>query len=518
MLLAIDGRWPLPEASMRGLLRDAGWPDAAGSAWFGSGVAQAARGPVAVDFASLDAGAARLADPSGALDPPAPGEVALNASWARAHGLVVGDAVTLRAATFPKPLVSSAFEMERIRTCDRTPTARVCFLPTQDNLTVLRVVVDPDAQDLAFIPEGAELGPGGLPAWWNGSLLGPVGERLDFRATLDGQARPTIAEWPGNVTPGEWQVRFRLESNRHEIDGGAAGIVRVREPGYTWFDDRLIGDPDGANQTRTLLSWGSQAEVPLRVARLVERGIPSAQALVSPRDARLLVGARAGEATGLVVNASRDALPALSDARNRSADGIAFSLRARPLSAAAADPAPQGGAILFRAPLDVDVATLPTVEGAAPPFLAAEMQMPVGEVATAESRPVPGLRVLAFAGPGDAPFAMTPGGRWTTGAVALENVTRSRTLVLSTPDWAPGGMLTTRLVFGDARAGRVVVAVESVQGGPAGVAWASASLVAGAGKPLGALVVLPLAPGADAATVAARAQAAWAPFGLAVEE
>ncbi len=517
MLLAVDGRWPLPEASMRGLLADAQGPSAAGAAWFGGGVATAHGEPFALDFASLDLGAARALDATGALDPPAPGEIALNGTWARANGLAAGDALALRASTFPKPLVTAGYEMERIRPCDRTPTATVCFLPPEGGQLAIRLAVPPDSQDLAFIPEGAELGPGGLPAWWNGSFESPSGERTPWNATLDELARPTLATVDGPIAPGAWTIRFRLESNKTTLNGAAAGIVRVREPGYTWFDDRLVVEPDGPAQTRELLSWGRDEQATLRVSRLVERAIPAGVALLTPADAQRLTGARADEASGLVVVASPALLPALSDARNRSADAVALGLRARP-APQGPGPAPAAkGALLFRAPLDVDVAKLPPVPGLAAPSLAAMLETPVGEIAAAESRPVPGLRLLAFGGPGDPPWSMPPGGRWPSAQAALDNVTRSRTLVLSTPDWAPGTLLTTRLVLGDDRVGRVAVAVESVEGGPADVAWSSASLVAGAGKPLGAVVVAPLAPGADARAAAAQAQQAWGPLGLALD-
>jgi hypothetical protein len=516
-LVGLDGRWPVPKASLTGLLTDASWPRPAGAALFGGGVATMGGRSAALDFAALDEGAARAVDPNGTLDPPAPGEVALEEGWAREHGLGVGDALRLRVSAFPRPLVTAAYEMERIRACGKLD-APICFAPGASNQTTLRIAVPPDSRDLGLLPEGVELGPNALPAWWNGTIDGPGGEHLDFHAALDAQGHVTPGQIAGPVAPGNWTVAFRLESARAAINGGAAGIVRLREPGYGWFDDRLAADPEGANQTRTLLSWGEDHALDLRVARLVDRPIPAAEALLSPADARALLGARPGEATALVVNASITGLAALSDARNATSDAAAAATRARPLPDGPGPADPQGGALLFRAPLDVDLAGLPRVAGAGTPSLAVALETPVGENASVEGRGIPALRVLAFGGPGAPPFRMPADARWPTTQAALENVTRSRTLVLATPDWSPGGIQASRLVLGDSRVGRVTVAVTSVEGGPAAVAWASPSLIAGAGKPLGAVVLLPLLPGADAGEVAARAQAAWGARGLAIDE
>lgn len=514
-LLALDGRWPLPVAAMQGLLADASWRAAAGAAWFGRGVATWGDKSATVDFAALEPGAAALLDATGALAAPAPGEVVLNGSWARANGLAAGDALALRATAFPKPLVAAAYEMERVRTCEQTPQAKLCFEPTDPGFVALRLRVGADAQDLAFVPEGAELGPGGLPAWWNGSLEGPEGTHVTFHAALDEQGRALPATVEGPVAPGNWTVRFRLESHRHDLDGAAAGIVRVREPGYGWFDDRLVGEPDPAAQAREALGWGRDERAALRVARLAERAIPGGDALLSPADAARLVGAREDEATGLVVDGAQQDLRALSSARNATDDAAQILLRARPVPWGGAGAPTGGDALLFLAPVDVDVAALPRIDGALAPRLVEVLDAPVGERGALEGKPVDGLRLVAFAGPGAPPWRMPEGGRWTNATAALENLTRSRTLVIGGDDWAPGALVTNRLALGDDRLGRIAVVVEGVGGGPARVGWASPSLVAGAGKPTGAGVVLPLAPGADAADVLARARAAWGPLGLA---
>jgi hypothetical protein len=172
---------------------------------------------------------------------------------------------------------------------------------------------------------------------------------------------------------------------------------------------------------------------------------------------------------------------------------------------------------VLRAPPDLDPASLPAIEGAGgPPVKALALHPPLGlNVAVDGKNLTRQVRLLAPAGP--APWTLPAGARWATPAEALENLSRSRTLILGSDDVAPPGIQVARLVMGEERAGRVGVLVGTVAGGPGGTFWASVALLAGAGEPAGARVVLPLAQGADPEQVAARVRQAWGPMGLALE-
>ena len=517
MLLALDGRWDVPREAAEGLLQRADVGPVAGVAWFGTGILRRGEESLPYDHAALDAGA--LAAVGADFAPPEEGTLVASRAYADAHGLAAGDEVTLQAWRWPVPLVATAFEMDRTRACDPEAPAKLCFAEQQaEGITELHLRVAGGAQDLSFLPDLAELGTSGVPAWWNGTFRSPSNETFPFQARVDRLGAPTPALREGPLDPGTWIIRYTLDTAKGRAPAGLAGIVRLREPGYQWFDDRIQAQDDPAAQAEGVLRRAVEGNVTLRVARVeaFPRNLSAFDLLLAPADARALRAADEERVGGLVVVAGRDAAARIEAAREGVLDPALLALQLRPF-APALPRAPTGDALVFRAPPDVDAAALPPVEGAGgPPAKALALEPPVLLPVSANGTELPvRVRLLAPAGP--PPWTMPPGARWASAAEAMENLSRSRTLVLASGDLAPQGALVQRLVLGDEVMGRVAVLVGTVQGGPAGTLWASAALVAGAGEPAGARIVLPLAPGADADAVAQRARAAWGPLGLALE-
>lgn len=520
-LLALDGRWDFPRDRAEALLADAGVGPVLGGAWFGVGILHAAQGPLAADHAALDEAALAALAPG--VPAPIPGGVVVSADYAARHGLAPGERVELRAWRWPAPLVATSFEMERVRPCDPEAPARLCASSSLDpTQTQLRLRVDEGSRDLAFLPDMAELGAGGAPAWWNGTFASPQGAETPFQAHVDARGAPSSGEREGPLEPGTWTIRYHLETLRlGRAPAGLAGIVRLREPGYHWFDDRLQRIEDPERQAESVLAAATAANVTLTVQEVAP--LPPILAgfdlLLHPLDARALEGVGPARVGAVLVNATPGDAARVALARENATDHVTLALQFRPF-APAPPLAAQDRVLLFRAPPDVDVAALPAVEGAGTPTKALALLPGVATPVALDGRNLTqGVLLLAHAGPEPRPppWTMPPGGRWATAGQALENLTRSRTLVLASDDLAPRDVAVARLVMGDEVTGRVSVVVGVVDGGPRGVLWASPPLAAGAGEPAGARVLLPVEPGADPAEVLARAAQAWAPLGLAPE-
>lgn len=516
-LLALDGRRDYDRARGEALLAKAGLGPVQGAAWFGGGILHAPD-PLAADYAALEPAALAWLAPG--VPQPAPGAVVVSAPYAERHGLEPGERVELRAWRWPPPLVATSFEMERTRPCDPDRPARLCFSATLDDTeTELHLAVDEGSQDLAFLPDMAELG-GAAPAWWNGTFTGPRGEESPFQALVDAQGNPSSGERNGTMDAGTWVIRYHLETLRGRMPAGLAGIVRLREPGYHWFDDRLQGHDTPEAQARAVLATAEPVRLDLVVHAAAElpRALSGFDLLLAPEDAQRLEGRGAHRVGALLLNATPDQGALLQPHREVAPDLTTIALDLRALAPPPPAPEPTR-AILFRAPPDVDAAALPPVEGAAAPRLALALRPGVGANVSIDGRNLTtGAIILAPAGPAGTPppWTMPTPARWATPREALENLSRSRTLLLASDDLATRDVAVARLLIGTEGAGRVAVVVGVVEGGPHGVLWASAPLAVGAGEPE-ARVVLPLAPGADPATVAERARAAWAPYGVAPE-
>jgi hypothetical protein len=437
-------------------------------------------------------------------------------AFAEREGIATGGALALAADAWPAPYVATYFEMERTAGCDRRPDAKLCFLPSlEDGVARLRLRADEGARDAAFLPDLVELGPQGRPAWWNGSFVSPSGGSRPFlaHAGLAGELLP--AEWPGPMEAGEWTISFRLEANGRLAPAGAAGIVRVREPGYLWFDDRLQEVADAAGQARGVLGNATPHSVNVRVARVVDALPTGADALLALEDARSLAGA--GGPTALLANLT--ATQARAIGALHASDGVSSALRPRalPLPNESASEKASANALLFAAPADLDLASLPAIEGGLAPSLALAGRAAVGEPFELDARRAsPDTLLLAHA-EGPVPWGLPAGSRWTQTGDALENLSRSRTLALASSDILAAAIATMRVEMGDGNTTRSMVAIGGVTGGPERALWTSAALVAGAGHPVSARVVLPLAPGADREAVAQRVLAAWGPLGLALD-
>ena len=511
-LLALDGRWSFPEEKGAALLARVGAPPPVGALV----VTEARAARAVADVVGVDAEAAAAL---GVGSPPASGEALVARAFAERERVGTGATLALVADAWPAPYVATYFEMERTPPCERRPEAKLCFLPQLEPGTArLRLRADEGARDAAFLPDLVELGPQGRPAWWNGSFTSPSGATTPFlaHASLSGELVP--AERPGPMEAGPWTIDFRLETNGRLAAAGAAGIVRVREPGYLWFDDRLQEVADPRAQARAVLANATTARLDVRVARVVDALPLDADVLLAGGDARALAGAKGP--TALLANLTATQERALGSLH--ASDGVTTALRARALPGAA-PPGPialGGQALLFAAPPGLDPATLPAVEGALAPSLALAMRAPVGEPIQLEGNATGGDALLLAHASGPVAWTLPAGARWVRTEDALENLSRSRTLGLASPDLVAAPIATVRVDMGEGNTTRSMVIIGGVVGGPARVVWTSAALVAGAGHPVGARIVLPLAESVDAAgagAVAERALALWAGHGVVLD-
>lgn len=501
-ILALDGRWAFDTARVDALLARAGVPAPEGALVFGE--ARASR--VVADFAGIDERAAATLG----VGAPSPGEAFVSSSFATREGIAPGATLELRSHAAEDPYVATYFEMERTPFCDRRPDAKLCFLPPgESGLARLRLRVDPGARDAAFLPDLVELGPGARPAWWNGTFEGPRGERTEFSAHAPLAGNLSFAEFPGEMSAGDWTVSFRLETRLGLAAAGAAGIVRVREPGYLWFDDRLQVYADAGEQARAVLANMTPTRASVRVAN-VSDALPLGVDIILPiDDARSLSGA-AG-ATAVLVDWTDEHERALDAVRTL--DGLTLALRARPVPAQSTRPTAMGDPT-FAAPADLDLASLPAIEGARTPALALAGRAPVGETPAIDGQPVGDTLLLLAHADGPVPWRLPEGARWTEERDALENLSRSRTLALSSADLLFAPIATARVEIGTGNTTRSLVAIGGIEGGPPASLWTSAALVAGAGRPVSPRVVLPLEPGADREAVIARALEVWAGLGV----
>lgn len=506
LLFALDGRWPFDADRAEELLSRAGLAAPEGALVMGEAMGARA----VADFAALDdAAAAKLH-----VQNVARGQALVARAWAEREGLAAGDALELRSHAYPDPYVATYFEMERTQPCERRPEAKLCFLPALlTGEARLRLRVDRGARDAAFLPDLVELGPKALPAWWNGTFTGPTGEKRDFsaHAALEGALVP--AEFEGAMEAGEWTITFRLETRHGLAPAGAAGIVRVREPGYLWFDDRLQRHADAAAQARAVLANATPTRTGVRVAGLADELPLGADIILSLDDARALVGTQG--VTALLVNMSV-AHERAFDAASRT-DGTTLALRARALAGGSEGARETGGDLVFAAPASLDVSLLPRVAGGGSPSLALAGRAPLGEDPVLDGADAgPDVLLLAHAD-GPVPWTLPAGGRWTDARDALENLSRSRTLALASADLLAAPIATARVEIGAGNTTRALVAIGGVVGGPNEALWTSAALVAGAGRPVNARIVLPLEPGAERADVAQRALEAWGPLGAVLD-
>lgn len=504
-LLALDGRWPFDATRANAMLAQAGAPVPLGALVFGEAMGARAVG----DYAGLDPGAAAALGVSA----PGAGAALITRAFALREGIDVGATLTLRSHASDVPYVATYFEMERTAPCERRPDAKLCFLPFLDpEVARLRLRADPGARDAAFLPDLVELGPGARPAWWNGTFEGPQGERAPFVAHAPLEGNLTIAEFPGPMGAGDWVVSFRLETRLGVAAAGSAGIVRIREPGYLWFDDRLQQHTDAGAQARAVLANMTPTRTELQVAEVHDALPLGADILLALEDARALASTDA--ATALLVNWTPSDERRFDAARAR--DGLGLALRARPLPAEPTR-ANATGAPTFAAPSDVDLARLPRIEGAHPPALALAARPPVGEPPALDARPLDDTLLLLAHADGPVPWTLPPGSRWTDTRDALENLTRSRTLALASEDLGVAAIATARAEIGSGNTTRSLVAIGGVQGGPPAALWTSAALVAGVGRPVSPRIVLPLEEGAHRDAVISRALDAWREHGIVLE-
>lgn len=501
-MLALDGRWSFDANSVTAYLTSSGVPAPVGGLVFGE-----ARANRVLDFVGVDARAAEALE----LALPERGEAFVHA----ALGIQEGETLDLRSHAWPTPYVATFFEMERTPRCDQRTESRLCFLPElEPNEARLRLRAAVDARDAAFLPDLVELGPGGRPAYWNGTFRAPDGTETPFTARALINETPVPAEFDGPMAPGEWVISFRLEANGRLAGAGAAGIVRIREPGYAWFDDRLqqVSTPDG--QARAVIANATPTRAEVRVTRVLNAS-PFGNDIVvlSMADARSLAGTTG--VTALLVNLTPTHERAIEGARG--SDALTLALRTRGLPLTPTAPTAAGPAILFAADRDVDVDALPRIAGAGPPSLALTGRPPIGEPTRIDGkldeRP---LLLLAHA-EGPVPWGLPAGGRWETAADANDNLSRSRTLALGSNDITSAALATLRIELGAGNSTRTVVVIGGVTRGPSAAMWTSAALVAGSGAPVNPRVILPLEAGADRAEVERRAVEAWAPFGLAID-
>lgn len=507
LLLALDGRWPFDPQRAQALIARAEAPAPEGSLVLGE--AMGAR--VVGDFAGLDTRAGATLGTA----VPARGEAFVSRAWAQREGARIGETLALRSHASEAPYVASYFEMERTPPCERRADAKLCFLPViEQGVARLRLRVDPGARDAAFLPDLVELGPGARPAWWNGTFEGPNGERKPFTAYAPLEANLTFAEIPGEMAAGDWIVSFRLDTRLGVAAAGSAGIVRVREPGYLWFDDRLQQHADGAAQARAIIANMTPTRASVRVADVADALPLGADIILDIEDARALAGTNGVSA--LLVNWTPSALGLLDAARSQSPDGVSLALRARapPANATRAVPA---GDPTFAAPADLDLASLPPIEGALAPALALAGRAPVGESPTIDAAVVDAPLLLLAHADGRVPWTLPPGARWEQAPDALENLSRSRTLALASEDLLLAPIATARVEIGSGNTTRTLVAIGGVEGGPSKALWTSAALVAGSGRPVSPRIVLPVEEGADREAVIARALDAWSKHGVVLD-
>lgn len=537
--VSLDGRWAFPEDAAR-RIADAALADAAPGASFAWGAARVAEARVgSPDGASTlarvvaaDAGAAALLGlAEGAAQ--APGEVAVTRAFAKRAGIDVGDLVTLHSESWPAPTTTSGFEMERLIACDEDRRPRFCGLPAgADGLTRVSLTLGAGARDVGFLADVVELDPSLMPAEWNGTFTSPSGRMTPFAAraaTVFGPFEDAIVDGPAE--PGAWTIAFTLDANGTRVAAGTAGRVVVREPSYSWFDDRLQVMRDAAAQTVAIVADARVTRVEATVTRILDDvpalALGGADVVASMEDAATLRGDAAGDVSIVLARPTR-ATPGFAEAfvseREREPAPAAFSLVARAALVPAAAEARPARVLAFAAPADVDAASLERVEGAVAPVLALAAATPLAGNVTVAGRPIPGGVTFLAPLPDAAaapPFSLVDGGRFASVEDAWAGLAETPVLalvgadVLAAAGVAAEDALYRNLVLSGLPDARNFVVAGVVEDGPPMSAWVSGASLAAAGRPIGVRVLLPLEDGADAARVAADARSAWAGAGVA---
>jgi len=537
-LLALDGRWTFAPAEARAWLARAGLEDiergtlrlqdliVTPDAGNGNLSRNVSRAPHLLQAVRLDAAARST------LGLPATGSVA---TQALATALDVDVAATLAwtNTTAPTPLFATFYEMERTPQCADQPAAALCFaVGANPHEAVLRLRVPVDGQDLGFLPDLVELGPTGTPAYWNGSFESPSGQRAPFHAFALREGTIRAAEFNGPAEAGIWTIRYQLESRGVLQAAGAAGIVRLRSPGYTWFDDRYQEILPGAPQAVALLANLSAARGQVEVAAIVPT--------LGLADIDLLLDGPPGAISGMLVMADENDVRALDAARDDSATGRGLHVRPLQLDAAAPTAAPTADlqvdarvdmrvdarvkpTLLFALPADVDPADLPVLAGERERLLSAATRAPYAATHVikngsegARDQPA-GALFLAPATPA-LPWRLPDPPRWADAAATLENISRARTLVMGSTDLVAPGTTAGRVALGElSSAQRVVVAVGHLEGGPPRSYLAAAAFVDGVGHASFPRLAVSFHADVDLAAARDEAAHAWAPWGVAFD-
>ena len=468
-LVSIDGRWDFDAAAAARL---AGPPDA-GRLWLG----EASGGAAAGDAWGMDAAAARLLD---APAPPPPGAVVMREDAARAAGRAPGDEVEVRAWAWPAPLVTAAFEMDRVRPCDPAAPAQLCSeRTTPDGRARLALQVPPGARDLRYHPDVVELRDADYPAYWEGEFIAPDGARVPFRTAARTRADlDPPGHLPGPAAEGAWAIEFTLTLNGTRAPGAVAGFVSFRTPGFGPFDTDLLREASAGRQTARALADAVERAARLRIASLAPAngtlGTLGAALLLAPEDARALLGVAEGNATALAVPYARGDEARLAAAAADAASPTLRALRARPH--VPADPAlPAGG-----------VAWAPAGNAT----LFASRVPPGGTVDLNGTRLAPGVRLLSF--PTSAPpWTLAPGSRWADAEEAARGIAGSAHLVLVSADLAreagldPARVEYAQLQVESGLGPRTLFVMGAVEGGPPRAVWASAALLTVLSMPAG---------------------------------
>lgn len=441
----------------------------AGRLW----ITEADVGGLAGDVVGLDATAGAILN----VTPPPEGSLRLREDVATRLGLRVGEDVALVADAWPAPLVTAAFEMDRVRPCDPAQPAGLCSLPLGGGgESRLRLQVPPGSFDLRYHPDVVELREEHFPAAWDGRFVSPTGERVPFQtAALSRSQLDPPGLLAGPLHEGEWSVEFTLDLNGTRAQGATAGFISFRTVGVSPFDTDVLRTLDPAEQTRKVLALATPHSVTLRVDAIEPAPLFRAAAVLASSDARALLGSSEGNATALVARMTPSAASAFGNATRESGAPMHRVLRARPVGNATFGeeaagttraPAAEASTFTFRVPLG-------------------------GTAALNGSVLAPGVRMLALeAGPPT--WSLVPGAHWPNATAALAAMAGGPHLVLVSEDLAreagldPRALAYSRFDYDSGLGARSVFVMGSVAGGPPRTIWASAALVAAQGSPVGA--------------------------------
>jgi hypothetical protein len=493
-LVEVDGRWPMPENASRDLVRNA-FGQEPGSLLVGEASFGRAAGPVAAfdERAAALLGGLRDALTNATIAPPPDGSILVTPRLLAAANLTVGANATLETYDWPPSRVGAAYEMERVRPCDRTAPDAICLGPAApDGDAQLLLDVPPGSSDLQFHADVVELQSSDFPAYWNGTMISPTGNETPFSAAafdrLDTTGPGRVA---GPLEAGAWTIRFHIDAGGRRVPGAIAGFVTYTTLGFAPFDLALLGTPDAALQTRLLLQNATRASLTLRVAGVVSpHGAPAladAAAILSPDDARALLRLGAGNVTALAVPSVPGADDALLNALGATQDPALHALRPRAaIPASDAPPDEAASETLLWAPADLQGAAL-VVQGMQP--LGAETKL--RDLPLAEPP-----RVLSMPSSANVPWSLVPKAYWNDASAALKGIATGPHLVLLSDDLAreagidPANATYAKLGIDSALGPRTLFGMGTVAGGPTRAVWASAATVAANSAPGGARLVV----------------------------